>query len=318
MKTVKESGFKNPKEDHLWFTTWVSQLEELNQKKYTSIRVNTSIGVTHIWALNSEIESIETLVIFPGARTSALFWDFDNALSLLEGIRIFLVETNGLPNLSDGATPDIYSYGYGIWANELFDKLGIDKAFIAGASFGGLVCMKLCLTNPSRVKACFLLNPACLQPFSISFKNLYYNLLPICAPNTKNITSFLNQAIFSKPNHEISVEAERLLIDYELFAIKRYSDRTQKPYYMNKELDSVVNDIYLLLGENDILFPSNRSVSNAHRHLTYLKEFKVFKSVGHGIETYLPAIDFIQKKINYHIMKDRYPDRKSTKNQSVL
>jgi pimeloyl-ACP methyl ester carboxylesterase len=300
VETLKQSSFKNPKEDHLWFATWVSQLEELNQKKYTSIKVNTSIGTTHIWALNTEIESKETLVIFPGARTSALFWDFDNALSLLEGIRIFLVETNGLPNLSDGATPDIYSYGYGIWANELFDKLGIDKAFIAGASFGGLVCMKLCLTNPSRVKASFLLNPACLQPFSLSFKNLYYNLLPICMPTSKNVASFLNQAIFSKPNHGISADAERLLIEYELFALKRYSDKTQKPYYMKEELDSVVNDIYLLLGDNDILFPSNRSVINAHRHLKYLKEYKVFKSVGHGIETYLPAIDFIQKKINYH------------------
>ena len=74
-------------------------------------------------------------------------------IASLHKMRIFLVETNGLPNLSDGETPDIKSLGYGIWASEVLEKLKIEKAFIAGASFGGLICMKLAIVKPEVIKS---------------------------------------------------------------------------------------------------------------------------------------------------------------------
>jgi pimeloyl-ACP methyl ester carboxylesterase len=154
-------------------------------------------------------------------------------------LRIFMVETNGLPNLSDGATPDIKTLDYGHWAHEVMDGLGIEKAFVAGASFGGLIAMKLALTNPEKIKAAFLLNPGCLQPFSLTFSNLYYNLLPIISTNAKNVLKFLDKAVFSKPNHRLSSFSEQMLVDYEVFAISRYKDNTQKPYYMDTELSKV-------------------------------------------------------------------------------
>lgn len=180
------SEFKNPQQDKVWFENWVKQVEHVNQKTYTRLELDTVLGKTVVWGLNSDHQNLETLVIFPGARTSVLFWDFDNNLNNLgKPVRLFLVETNGLPNSSDGDTPDIKSTDYGTWAADILNKLGIEQAYIAGASFGGLICMKLCITNPEKVKAAFLLNPGCLQPFSLSFKNLYYNLLPIIAPHPK-------------------------------------------------------------------------------------------------------------------------------------
>jgi hypothetical protein len=62
-------------------------------------------------------------------------------------MRIFMIETNGLPNLSDGATPDIKSLDYGIWATEIFDKLDIGNAFIAGASASTPIHKQLNTTN---------------------------------------------------------------------------------------------------------------------------------------------------------------------------
>lgn len=79
-----------------------------------------------------------------------------------------MIETNGLPNLSSGATPDIKSLDCGIWASEVLGKLNIETAFVAGASFGGFICMKLGIVNPEKIKAAFLLNPGCLQPFSLT------------------------------------------------------------------------------------------------------------------------------------------------------
>jgi pimeloyl-ACP methyl ester carboxylesterase len=201
-------------------------------------------------------------------------------------LRIFLVEINGLPNLSDGATPDIKGLDYGVWAGEVMKNLQLNQAYVAGASFGGLICMKLALVHPELIKAAFLLNPGCLQPFSLRWQNLYYNLLP----TVKNVTSFLDKAVFCKPNHRLSVHAEQMLIDYEVFAISRYKDSTQKPYYMGDQLSGVTVPTYLFEGDKDLLFPYERSITNAREHIQSLLDVKVYPDVGHGIEVYPKAI----------------------------
>jgi pimeloyl-ACP methyl ester carboxylesterase len=210
------------------------------------------------------------------------------------------VETNGLPNGSDGDTPDIHSPGYGEWAAEVFDKLNIQSAVVAGASFGGLVCMKLAIVAPARVKAAFLLNPGCLQPFSLSFKNLYYNLLPILFPSRKNVAKFLDNAVFCKPTHALAGVFEKLIVDYELFALTRYKDKTQKPYYMGEELKRVTVDTFLLVGDKDLLFPCEKSIENAKAKIGSLKKVVVFENVGHGIETCGEALKTIGRFCQGH------------------
>jgi pimeloyl-ACP methyl ester carboxylesterase len=302
MKIYSKSHFKDEKTDQDYFENWVTQLEHNNGRQYERYEIETSLGKTHIWGVNTKDEHLDTLVIFPGARTTSLIWDFDKGLNNLNHkMRIFMVETNGLPNLSNGATPDIKSLDYGVWANEVFDKLKIEKAFVAGASFGGLICMKFGIVNPEKIKAAFLLNPGCLQPFSLAIKNLYYNLLPIIKPNKKTVSKFLDKAVFSKPNHKLSDFSEQMLVDYEVFAISRFKDKTQKPYYMDRQLEEVKVETYLLVGDKDLLFPYQKSVENVKRNIKKLKEIKIFNNVGHGIETYDKAINYIGDVIkNYH------------------
>ena len=298
MKIKSKSYFKDEKRDLNYFENWVKQLEKNNGREYERYEIETSLGKTHVWGLYTKEERLDSLVIFPGARTTSLIWDFDKGLeNLNHKMRIFMVETNGLPNLSNGDTPDIKSLDYGLWANEVFEKLKIEKAFVAGASFGGLIAMKLGIVKPEKIKATFLLNPGCLQPFSMTFKNLYYNILPIIKPTEKNVLKFLDIAVFSKPNHQLSEFSEKMLVDYEVFAISRYKDNTQKPYYINKQLEDVQGDVFLLEGDKDLLFPFEKSIANAKRQIKNLKEVKVFQNVGHGIETYSKALNYIGEEI---------------------
>jgi pimeloyl-ACP methyl ester carboxylesterase len=301
MRIKAKSYFKDEPKDKKYFEGWVTQLELNNDRLYEKLEVITSIGKTQIFGLNTKEENLETLVIFPGARTTSLIWDFDKGLDNLNlRLKIYMVETNGLPNLSDGETPDIRSLDYGIWAAEVLEKLKIEKAFLAGASFGGLICLKLAIVKPEMVKSIFLLNPGCLQPFSLTFKNLYYNILPIVIPKPSNVLKFLEKAVFAKPNHKLSPQSEKMLVDYEVFAISRYKDNTQKPYYMDKQLAEVTSEIYLLNGDKDLLFPYQKSIQNAKKHFGKLKENIVFQNVGHGIETYDKAMNYIGNKIkNY-------------------
>lgn len=301
MKIKRTSYFKDEKNDKAYFENWVKKLELLNGKVYQKIEIETSIGKTIVWGLNLENKNKNSLVIFPGFRTTPLIWDLDNGLNAINSsTAIYLVETNGQPNLSDGSTPDIKSLDYGHWANEVLEKLEIEKTFVAGASFGGLICMKLGITHPEKIKAAFLLNPGCLQNVSLNLKDLYYLVLPVLSPKEKNIITFLNKSIFCKPTHQISNEAEKLLIDYELFALTKYKDKTQKPYFMKAELEKVKVATYLLEGTKDPLFPYEKSIANAKKYIKTLKEVKIFENVGHGIETYREALNYIGNKIVEH------------------
>jgi pimeloyl-ACP methyl ester carboxylesterase len=298
VKIKFSSSFKSLPEDHSWFKNWVSQLELTNGRTYEKLEVKTSLGMTMIYGIQTSDTNKEPLVIFPGARTTALIWDFDRNLDqLLDRFRIYLVETNGLPNLSDGDTPDIKSLDYGHWAAAVMDKLNLPQCYVAGASFGGLICMKLSITNPEKIKAAFLYNPGCLQPFSLSLKNLYYNLLPIVSPKRKNVEKFLKKAIFLRPNHTLSPAAWDLLVEYELFALTRYRDKTQKPYFMNGELNQVQSAIYLVLGEGDLLFPAERSLANAKTLLPNLKAHQIYPA-GHGVETFAKGMDFLKENVS--------------------
>lgn len=301
MKIKSRSYFKSNKEGLNYFESLVALLESYNKRKYERIELKTSLGRTQVWGFNTKDESLDALIVFPGARTTSLIWDFDKGLDNLNNpLRIYLVEANGLPNLSDGNTPDIKSLDYGHWANEVLTELKIETAFVAGASFGGLICMKLAIVKPEKIKAAFLLNAGCLRPFSFSLKNLYYNILPIVAPNKKNVRNFLNKVIFSKPGHKLSEQSEKILIDYEIFVLTKYKDKAQKPYSMSNELLKVKVDTYLLEGDKDLLFPFEKSIENGRKYISTLKDIKIFSNVGHGIETYDKALTYIGEKIrNY-------------------
>lgn len=292
MKIKSVSYFKNREKAESFFEIWVYEVSKLSGTEYKKIEIETSLGKTVAWGINTEKQELKPFVIFPGFRTSSLFWDIDNALApLKKDYRIYMVETNGQPNLSDGNTPDIKGDGYGIWANEVLEKLSIEKAIIAGASFGGLVCLKLCIVNPERVDKVVLMNPGCLQPFSLSAKNLYYNMLPLLLPNHKNVEMFLDKAVFYKDKHIVSQAAKKLIAGYELFAIKEYKNRTQKPYAMKEdELKLVSSEVYLILGDKDILFPYEKSEAAARRYLKNLKGIKILPDTGHGIETSAQAM----------------------------
>lgn len=295
----KYSYFKHPNEDKERMINWVAKLEATNGYTYEKIAIDTSLGNTQVYALNSGQIHWETLVIFPGYRTTALIWDLDRGLApLSKRMRIFLVETNGQPNLSEGNSPDIKSLNYGKWAAELLQYLEIESAYLAGASFGSLICMKLALVAPEKIKGTFLLSPSCFRMISLGLKNLYFNLLPAISPTPKNIQAFLDHVVFHKPHHSLSREGELLLIEYLVLALSKYKDHTEKPYYMKGELDSISVDTFIMVGNKDILFPPQKSLENAKRHLTKsLIEIQVFEDAGHGLECYGPSIAYIMSKI---------------------
>ena len=296
MKIHGKCFFKDPAADHQFLESWAKKLGQLNKKEYKRINLSTSLGNTVVWIPNTERSSLPFLFVFPGFRTSSLFWDLDNGLKQLEDhYKIYLVETNGQPVLSDGNTPEIKTLDYGNWAAEVITHFTSSGASVAGASFGALVCLKLAIARPELVDQVFLLNPGCFQTFSLSPKNLFYNLLPIISPSVKNVKKFLDKAVFHPDAHYLDHERMQLIVDFEVFALTRHVDKAQKPYPMTKaELNKVTAPVYLVVGEKDLLFPYKKTIKAAKEGLKNLKKVIIIPGAGHGIETLTDAMKVIK------------------------
>lgn len=297
VKAVRHSDFKQPEAGAKWFMDWADQLAQMNgHGLYQGDWVHTSLGKTWVWRIEGPPVGGKPLVIFPGFRTTPLFWDLDGNLAEISRNRtVYLVETNGQPNHSDGSSPDIKSDGYGLWAGEVLAGLNLQQCWVAGASFGALVALKLCISHPEKVLGAILLAPGCLQSFSMNLKNLYFNLLPILSPRDKNIKTFLNNAVLHPPTHQLSAQAFQHLLHYQSYVLKNYNDKTQKPYAMGKEMDQVKTKVWILLGDKDPLFPFAKSESNARKHLPTLREIYKLKGVAHGMEVHKPALKLVEK-----------------------
>lgn len=300
MKTKGKSQFMLPEKATSFLEDWSTKLQQLNDSYYERFSVNTSLGKTNVWAYNWQHMEKQTLVFFPGARTCGLFWDLDNAMQRFKKYyRIFIVDVNGHPNLSEGHNPYIKDDGYGVWATQVINGLGIKKATVIGASLGGLICMKLCLASPHLVHKAILMNPAGIRSFSASVENMYYNFLPILFPSKKSVKKFFDNAAFHAPEHDLPKAYMELVTDYMYYVLRKFDFKGDYPSPLQKaELQKLQTPVYLILGDKDILFPYKGTIKIAKNHITSLKDIKIIPNTAHGIETSKPAMAALLNILN--------------------
>jgi pimeloyl-ACP methyl ester carboxylesterase len=297
MTQTRISTFKDPVAGPAFLQDWNQRVMQANGASYTAHPVETRFGKTHVWAHTPQGPVRDTLVFLPGARTCGLFWDLDHVLAPLKAdYQIWIPDVNGQPGLSAGNCPAIKGNDYGLWAEEVFNQLKIENATVIGASQGGLIGLKLCLQAPERVKQLVLMNPGGIQPFSTRFKNLYYNFMPMLFPSDKNIRAFFDQVILHPQTHQLSAQAYQFMLEYMRLALKEFKFAGDYPSPLPAdELKAVTHPIHLVLGDQDLLFPTAGTVAIAQSHFQQLSSTQILPGFGHGIETSQAAITALQK-----------------------
>lgn len=300
MKIKGTSQFMLQEKATAFLEEWSNKLQQLNNSYYERLNINTFLGKTNVWAYNRQDIEKEALVFFPGARTCGLFWDMDNALlPFKKSHRIFIVDVNGHPNLSNGHNPFVKDEGYGVWATEVINGLGIENATIISASLGGLVCMKLCLVSPHLVSKAILMNPAGIGSFSTSPGNLYYNFLPYLFPTRKSVKKFFENAAFHAPEHTLQQAYMELVIEYMYYVLRKFNFKGDYPSPLQTgELEKLQTPIYLILGDKDILFPYKVTTRIARKHIKSVKGIDVIPDTAHGIETSKTAMAALLNILN--------------------
>jgi pimeloyl-ACP methyl ester carboxylesterase len=137
-----------------------------------------------------------------------MFWDLnDNLKPLKKDFRIYLVDVVGQPGLSSGNSPDVKTDEFGLWICEVLDGLKLEKVNIAGASFGGLLGMKLANVAPERITNMVLLNPIGFGYITLAPESLFLIFCPFFLRLIK--TSFVSLTASSLQEEKMYQQSAR-------------------------------------------------------------------------------------------------------------
>lgn len=295
---MKESKFKN-QEAKIFVEGWIDSVIENSALSFEKFDVDTSFGKTRILSVNRSNQQLMPIVYVPGARTCGAFLALSNQLQVLsDNYRIYLLDVVGQVGMSGGACPSLKDNSYGIWLDEVCRKLGIERAFFVGASFGGQIIMKFAAVAPERIEKAVLMNPIGFSNVSFSPLSLYRMLAPVVFPTRKTVENFLNHIVFA-PNDGIGSETKKRVADFMENAVKNFQFAGEYPSRMNDaEVEKLSAETHLLVGERDGLIPFRKTVQRAEKLLPNLKSLKTFPEQAHGIEVSSDAIFQLQKILN--------------------
>jgi len=284
MEMILQSKYKN-ENSRKWLETWLNDVLRSNKLDYERFDVETSLGKTSVLAKNHAFGDLEPVIFLPGGRTCGIFWDLNNNLApLYDNYRIYLIDVNGQPGLSDGSAPKIDSDGYGRWLRELVTSLGLSQANFVGASFGGSLIMKLGELDSSMIKRAVMCNPAGFVNISIKPRIFYYLLAPLIFPSRKTVMNFLDNIAFHE-DFNFEPKKREQLAEFILYTNMYFQMGAENPRpFADETLKKLDAPSYLILDRDDIFIPQRKTFERAAKLLPKLVETVWLEKHGHAIE----------------------------------
>ncbi len=212
---------------------------------YTSQYVDTDYGQVHVIECGNPDR--EDVVLFHAASVGAISWK-NNVEALANDYHIFCIDTLGEGNRSrlkdindhpqtEQEVADLY--------HDVFQKLGIEKPRIAGASYGGFIAMNYARFYPDNISKLTMIGP-----MGISTK--VGKTVAIMTSYT-----FFPYELFAGPITNWALgDNENLneLEDYFSLILKGVLGRTKQPVTLkSEELEEVTVESLLILGTEDAL-----------------------------------------------------------------
>jgi pimeloyl-ACP methyl ester carboxylesterase len=238
--------------------------------------IPTAYGVTNIITAGEAKD--QPLLLFHGVGdNSALMWIY-NIKELAKRFYVIAIDTIGGSGKSEPNEAYFKNFEQSAWINEILDKLGIDKVFIAGVSYGAYLACHYLIKNPERV-----LKIVCMAGGvrTSLFRMMTVFLPEALFPTEKNIKKLLRK--LSGPNFSVFEKNEELLKHWR-YLLKYFNNQSMfyhKIAKFNKE------ELLTLKGKSLFLIGEYDKLSNYPKSIKSLSDngllFKIIKDAGHGI-----------------------------------
>jgi pimeloyl-ACP methyl ester carboxylesterase len=262
-----------------------------------SLVVPTRYGNTYILA--SGPQDAPPLFLLPAMGVTSTMWQ-PNLAALGRKYRIYALDTIGDQGRSTLNDLDVYprnGKAYSEWLADVFDKLGIEQAQVAGASYGGWLAMNHAIHAPERVSRIVLLGPMGLPSWWTTLKVLSHLWKVLLFPTQANIDQITQWALGNHP----SVRAA--FADFIALGAREVSKfRLAPPLPISGALlRKIKAPVLLMLGERDNPIGNANEVAKRARRFISRVEVEIIPNAGHMMNTEQPEfvnfriLDFLQE-----------------------
>ena len=141
-------------EDELWQEHWPHPPEALDLTSFA--------GTTRVYRWKGDGEPV---VFLHGMGGTGLTWS--PYVSRLPGWDVYAIDTIGDVGRSEQREVIADAAGLATWLDETLAGAGLDRAHLAGTSYGGFLALNLGARSPKRVASLTLIDSAGLAPFRL-------------------------------------------------------------------------------------------------------------------------------------------------------
>jgi pimeloyl-ACP methyl ester carboxylesterase len=283
---MPESSFVDP-DARVRLERWCATLRQRSSTPWTVRVVPTGCGPTQVSAATQGPDDRRpALVCLPGFDTCGPLWDVADSLApWAVDHRVFLVDIVGQPGLSSGRCPSLRGPGFGRWVIEVLDGLGLERATMLGASFGGSLVVRLAEQAPERIERAILLAPAGLIRTSMHRPTTTWRLLSakFIARSRRRTERMLDLEIINGQPTDPEVRA--LLVEVLDLIHTGFRNRSDLPFVLaDPSFARLTAPTHVLIGANDRLFDPPKLLARARGVLPNLQTAEQLPHAGHGLE----------------------------------
>ncbi len=251
------------------------------------IDVQTSFGRTRV--IKTGNEQGKKIILFHGIHAGAPL-TLETVKELRKKYQLFAIDTIGQATKSDETILNIKDESFATWADEVLEGLAIEQANFIGISYGAFILQKLVQYKPTKIEKCIFIVPSGLAngAFWPSFTKLTLPLIQFQL--TKKDAALRN---FIKP---FVPKDDQYMFDFQKAILLGLHMDLRRPTLLEpSKVQHFKNPVYMIVAENDIFFPADKTIKRAKSAFKNLKEIHTLKNAKHI--PHKSDFDQIQEKI---------------------
>ena len=269
MKTGKKGAlfdsflFKSHEDEALYFRAYDAVFSSFHLTP-EEITISTRFGLTHVNAFGPE--GAPNLVLLHGMGASSTMWA-PNIEELGRHFRVYALDTIG--DLGKSRCEGRLRKGrdYAEWLKDAFEGLKLEKAHIAGVSYGGWIAFHFAIRAPERTEKIAAIAPAA------TFKKIrllfFVRTIPIFLIPVKRIKKHLRTQFIRwlAGVSDITVlEADHLWRQYLCgTSLARLRPVAPPNIFSDGELKNITAPTLLLVGEKEVIYDPKKVLDRAGR-----------------------------------------------------
>lgn len=260
--------FKSPADEALYLQEYDAVFSKCRLQP-EEMTVPTDYGPTHVNAFGSK--GLPNLVLLHGMGASSTMWA-PNIETLSRHFRVFALDTIGDLGKSRCEIRCRRGQDYAKWLGDAFDGLEIDKAFIAGVSYGGWIAFHFAIYAPEKTAKIVSIAPA--ATFHRIHPAFFMRAIPILLIPIKSVQRYLRLRficwISGAPEMNL-LESEPLWRQYMCGAsLARVKPVTPPTIFDDGELRKITMPTLLLVGEKEVIYSPHAVIGRARRTIPHI------------------------------------------------